>query len=733
MAYRMALPVLLFLLLAPALSWSAERPRVGLVLSGGGARGAAHIGVLKVLEELRVPVDCIAGTSMGAIVGGLYAAGLSAGEIEQAIRRIDWNDILRDDTSREQLSFRRKRDDDEFLIHSGIGFNDGTVQLPMGLLQGQKLLLELKALARPAAAIRDFDRLPVPFRAVATDIATGGRVVMDRGELAVAMRASASIPSAFAPVEWEGRLLVDGGVSDNLPVQVARKLCADRLIVVDISTPLKPREEITSALAVADQLTTIMTRSNTERSLASLTADDILLVPELGGLGTLDFSRSGEAVPLGEAAARAIAPRLAELAVDEAQWRAWQERRARAVARAARPAVIRSVEIRNDSGLADEVLRARLGIEPGQPLDLEKLRRGIARIYGTDLFRLVTYHLEEGPEGVDLVVEADAKPWGPAYLDGSLRFYGDWQSGNGLTLGIGYTRTAVNSLGGEFRAILRVGEDPSLFTEFYQPLEAGSPFFLNPQAEVSRRTIGYYHQGDKIAQYDLEQARISLDLGKELDDWGEVRIGYLYAYDRYDLEIGDPFFLGEGSEHEARLRLSLATDTFDNLYFPSRGHRSLVEYSLYRRALGGDHDFEQLRLHWTLARSLGPNVLLLHAQALYSSDDRAGETAYARGDLGGFLQMTGFDRYELSGPYTAFGYLGFLRRLNADFAAVPIWLGGTLEAGNAWQESSRFGDDWLMAGSLFLGLDTPLGPLYLGLGLAEENHRTAFVFLGSPF
>jgi len=724
--------VLAGLFVAAGAAW-ADRPRVGLVLSGGGARGAAHIGVLKVLEALRVPVDCIAGTSMGAIVGGLYAAGLSADEIEKAIGRIDWTDILRDDTNREKLSFRRKRDDDEFLISSGIGFNHGEVQLPMGLLQGQKLLLELKSLTRAVAEVKDFDRLRIPFRAVATDVVTGERVVIGQGELATAMRASASIPSVFAPVEWQGRLLVDGGVSDNLPVGVARALCADRLIVVDISTPLKSREEITSAIAVADQLTTIMTRSNTERSLATLEPDDILLVPELGPIGTTDFVHAVNAIPKGEAAALRLRDRLAALSVSETEWLAWrQEQRQRETA-GHRSDRIAWVRVENDSGLADEVIRARLGIEAGQPLDLDRLRDGIARVYGTDLFRLVTYHLEKTPEGTGVTVEAMAKPWGPGYIDGSLRFYGDWQSGNGLTLGIGYTRTAVNPLGGEFRVLLKVGENPSLFTEFYQPLQAGSPFFLNPQVEISRRTIGYYHEGDEIAQYDFQQARLILELGKELDDWGEVRIGYLYAFDRYDLEIGDPYYLDEGTEHEGRIRLRLATDTFDNLYFPSRGHRSLIEYSLYRRALGGDHDFEQLRLHWTAAQAHGPNVLLFHAQALYSFGERAGEIAYARGDLGGFLNLTAYDRYELSGPFTAFGYLGFLRRLNAEFAPVSVWLGATLEAGNTWETREAFGDDWILAGSLFLGLDTPLGPLYMGLGTAEQDHRTAFVFLGSPF
>ena len=729
---------LLFILLVATASGAepvSDRPRIGLVLSGGGARGAAHIGVLEVLEEARVPVDCIAGTSMGAIVGGLYASGMSAREIAKAIREIDWKDILDDDTSREKLSFRRKRDEDEFLLRSEIGLNQGAVQLPMGLIQGQKMLLELKALTRHAAGVRDFDRLAIPFRAVATDIATGREVVIGKGDLATALRASSSIPSVFAPVELDGRLLVDGGVSDNLPVKVARELCADVLIVVDVSTPLRSREEITDALAVADQLTNIMTRSNTERSLALLGKRDILMVPDLTHVNTVDFPRAGDAIPAGEREARRFMERLASLSLDEASWLAWKARGKGRSIQKKEERRIAFVRIRNDSGLADEVLRRQLGIEAGDLLDMQKLEEGIARIYGTDLFQQVTYHLEPAREGAGLVVEARAKRWGPNYLDWSLGFYGDWQSGNGLNVGVGYTRTAVNPLGGEFRAILKVGESPEAFVEFYQPLGYEQPFFVNPQVEFVRKTVGFFQEGDEIARYDFKQLRFSLDLGKELGDWGEIRLGYQFAYDRFRLDIGDPVNLPNGSEHEGQLYLQLATDTFDNLYFPSRGHLSRLSYHLYRRQLGGDHDFEQLIGYWTSAHPMGRNVLLLHARGTYSYqyDEEAARAVYGRGDLGGFLNLSGYDRYELSGPYLAFGYVGLLRRLNEKFATVPIYLGATLEAGNTWEYAEDFGNDWVMAGSLFLGFDTFLGPLYLGMGMAENDHQTAFVYLGAPF
>jgi NTE family protein len=261
---------------------TTERPKIGLVLSGGGARGAAHIGVLEVLEEMHIPIDCIVGTSMGSIVGGLYASGMSPAEINEALATIDWEDAFNDNIPREDRSFRRKRDDDLYLIKHkpGIG-DDGKIKLPTGFLQGQKIDLIFKELTLPVSDIKNFDQLNIPFRAVATDITTGEMVVFSSGDLAKSMRASMSIPGIFAPMEMDGRLLVDGGVSNNLPVDVARDMGAEIVIVVDISTPLKKREELTSALSITAQLTGILTRRNTEAQIATLSDKDILIVPPL--------------------------------------------------------------------------------------------------------------------------------------------------------------------------------------------------------------------------------------------------------------------------------------------------------------------------------------------------------------------------------------------------------------------------------------------------------------------
>ena len=703
-----------------------DRPRVGLVLSGGGARGAAHLGVLEVLEQQRIPIDYIAGTSMGAIIGGLYASGLSVDEIETVLSTIDWEDILLDDPKRQYLSYRKKREDDEFLVESAAGFRDGEVHLPTGLLQGQKLSLLLKSLTLPVARIAHFDHLPIPFRAVTTDISTGKAVVLESGDLALAMRASASIPSVYAPVKLDGRLLVDGGMAGNLPVSVVQRMGADRVIAVDISTPLTTQAELDNVLAITDQLTTLLTRKNTEISLELLTDEDVLIVPDLGDITTTSFDRSMEAIKPGREAAEAQLDQLAVLALDEAAYASYRENRSPAPGNLP---VIRFVRINNNSSLADAVINTRLNIALGEPLDHEALDQQIAKLYGMDLFEQVSYEIveQEGQTGLQLnVVE---KSWGPNYIQAGLNFNGYWSSNSGLTVGGAYTRTAINPLGAEWRSIFQFGEDARLFTEFYQPLDDGSSYFFNPRLDMRRYTIGYYEQGSHVANYLLKSIQLGLEGGMELSTWGEIRTGWQIATGEFELKIGEAL-RPEGKFDSGLMFLRFGLDTLDNRYFATEGDLAYVQYSAYREFFGGDDDFDQLELSWFGARSLGRNTLLLKAALGYTVEDDA--PIYGLYTLGGFFNLSGFDQYELTGQQKLVLMAGGMRRLG-DIKLLPIYAGATLEAGNTWEKASHIGDDLLLGGSLFLGLDTVIGPLYIGVGAAEQDQSTAFIILGSPF
>ena len=290
------------------------RPKIGLVLAGGGAKGAAHVGVIKVLEELGVPIDYIAGTSMGAIVGGLYASGLSSDELATAIISIDWNDIFDDKPPRANRDFRRKLDDEGFLVRYKLGFKDGSFQFPRGVNNGQKLELVLRDYSKKAFRINNFDKLPIPFRAVATDIETGETVILGSGDLAKAMRASMAVPGVFPPVENNGRLLVDGGLADNVPIDVARKMGADILIVVGFPEQLKKRGELNNAVSIVVQSLDLLISQNSRIQLKTLRPQDVYIEPALGDIGAISFDRAAEAIPIGEQAARDVAEKLENLA-----------------------------------------------------------------------------------------------------------------------------------------------------------------------------------------------------------------------------------------------------------------------------------------------------------------------------------------------------------------------------------------------------------------------------------
>jgi predicted acylesterase/phospholipase RssA len=268
----------------PAIA-EVKRPRIGLVLSGGGARGGAHVGVIRVLENMQIPIDAVAGTSMGAVVGGLYAAGLSGAEIENVFSELDWQEMIRDRAPRRDLAYRRKQDDRNILARGAVGVReDATLVLPLGLVQGHKITQVLRAATVRVADVQDFDQLPTPFRALATDLETGEPVVMGKGDLVTVLRASMSAPGVLTPVQVDGRLLVDGGLVDNLPVDLARRMGVDRLIVVDVSFPLAKRDGLGSAFDITNQMLGIMVRRGTLESKQHLRTSDVLIEPNLGAM-----------------------------------------------------------------------------------------------------------------------------------------------------------------------------------------------------------------------------------------------------------------------------------------------------------------------------------------------------------------------------------------------------------------------------------------------------------------
>ncbi|MDG4554053.1 MAG: patatin-like phospholipase family protein [Candidatus Competibacter sp.] len=707
---------------------AAERPRIGLVLGGGGARGVAHVGVLRFLEEMRIPVDCVAGTSMGSIIGGLYASGMTPSDMDATLKRIDWPEVFTDGPPRADLPWRTKQEQRFLLTNAAIGVKGGKIQLPQGLLQGQNLLLLLQELSLPAAEIRDFDRLKIPYRAVATDIATGNPVVLSSGDLAKAMRASMSIPSALVPVELEGKLLVDGGVSDNLPIDVVRKLCRpDVVIAVDVGAPLAPTNELTSVLSITNQLTTILTVRNVEQQIKTLGSEDVLIVPDLKDLSSTDFDRSPEAVIIGYDAAQASRKALSRLSLSVADYQAYI---------AALPSIpdtdhpiVDFIRIKNSSRLSDQVIASQLRVQPGDRLDPRELNRNLNIVYGMGDFQEVDYSLIEEDGKTGLIVEARERYIGTDTLELGLSFGASLRGESLFALSAAYTLGQLNSLGGEWRTIGQVGGNIALSTDFYQPLDADQTYFIDPYASYQAYNLTL----QDLSQYRVYRTNIGVVAGRNLEHWGRLSLGLRYGGGHNDLRIGQSNE-DEGEFDEGGYSIRWGMDTLDNINFPTSGYYSDLNFYDSRTTLGASNDFSVLSLEAAKAFTWNKTSIIPRLRLAGRLSGELGIQDLFL--LGGFLNLSGYQTNQLAGQYAALGELIAMYRLDNASAAftIPIYAGGSLEVGGVWQDIGDINFSSLIpAGSLFLGADTPLGPFYLSGGWAKGGNTSLYILLGRQF
>jgi NTE family protein len=717
----------------PVKETEGARPRLGLVLSGGGARGAAHVGVLKVLEEIHVPVDLIAGASMGSIVGGLYATGMSPQEMEDALATMDWDGSFEDKVPRFDRPFRRKFDEVSFLTKLTIGIENGHLAFPTGLVQGQRLNFILRQLTLPSALVADFDELSIPYRAIATDVASGERIVLSKGSIAEAMRASMAFPGLFAPVEMDGRLLVDGGVTENFPVQAARQAGAQVLIAVNIGTPPAGKEKLNSLVKIVSQVTNAATARNVAESKAALGPQDVYIQPDLGTVSFIAFNRVREAVALGEKAARLQIEELRRFSVPEAEYQAWRERTRR---KPTAPPRIAAIELVNPSPVPDTLLLAMMHSKPG-PLDLKVLEQDLYRINSLGEFDLVDYRIvpRDGQNVLQIVIKDRA--WGRTSARFGINLASDFQGNNGFQLIGDVTRTSVNKLGGEWRLTAGVGQAALLRFEFFQPVSAASPFFIAPRASwvtQSNQTPVEASGGSGLATYREKQWEAAIDAGVGYGKFVELRVGLKAGHLWADPTNTTGDLLSSESVSRGAVETRLIADSRDNVPFPRHGAALLALMEWQTPVLGSDESTRRLSATGLAAFSKGKYTL----QVVASGGSPVGTDLeyYDYFQLGGFRRLSGYGLNTLAGPYMGFGSLTLLREVGRlpSLIGGGIFLGGSLEAGNTWAEGSDVKlSDALVAGSLFLGSETPLGPVYLAYGLSERGHNAFYFQIGLPF
>lgn len=722
----------LLLCVLPLFAYAAEtpRPKVGLVLSGGAARGLAHIGVLKALEEQGIKIDAIAGTSMGAVIGGLYASGYKIDELEKLALGIDWQQALSDAPQRADVPFRRKQDDRDFLVKQKLSFrDDGSLGLPLGVIQGQNLALLLESLLAHASDTRDFDKLPIPFRAVATDIASGEKVVFSKGHLPQVIRASMSIPAVFAPVELNGRLLVDGGMTDNIPLDVAREMGVDVAIVVDIGTPLRSRKQLTTVVDVLNQSITLMTRRNSEEQLAELHKNDVLIQPPLASFGATDFGKAQEMIDAGYRATRILDARLARLRpVEPADGELTAAR-----APGQRTPIITAIKVENDSKIGDDVIRYYIRQIIGEPLDLERLQTDMGTLYGLDYFEQVQYRVVHKGQNHTLVISARGKRSGTDYLRLGLNLSDDMRGDSAFNIGASYRMNGINRLGAEWLTRAQIGDRQELYTEFYQPLDVGSRYFVAPYAAFESRNVDAILDNDPVAEYRLERYGFGLNVGRQIGNSGEIRFGVGEAWGKANVRIGDQSLPSE-SFSEGFYQLKYSFDSLDNVYFPHTGEDIGLAFREFEPTLGSDKRYRQWEFKLDKALSSGPDTFILGGRYGRTLDQT--DVVTSSFVLGGARQLSGFRQDSISGQNISLARAVYYRRLTPrsylplDF---PLYIGASLERGRAWNNDNEFDSGYINAASVFLGFDTPLGPLNFSYGFNDDDQRAIYLNLGQTF
>ena len=723
-------------LVFPALSQEPPEHdgKLVLVLSGGGARGFAHIGVLRVLEEMHIAPDLIVGTSMGSVVGGLYAAGWSPDEIELLVETIDWEEIFTDRLDRKYRTFRRKQDDYPVMIQGRLHFEGLKPVLPKGVIEGQRLDLELRSVEALSPTSTDFDDLPIPFRAVASDIATGHVVVLDSGSLATAIRASMSVPGVLPPVEVDGQQLVDGGIAANLPIGIALELGASQIIAVDISSPLldESDEQFDSFMSVFTHLNALLTVSNRDRDVALLDANDLLIVPDLGDITFISFDRAEEAIDIGEKTARARKGDLARYSADRQRWTEF-DNRLRAQAQA--PIEVSAVRLENGSRVDDRLVRKALDIAPPEDVDQQQMVIDLLKLYNLRYFGVISFDLEKSePDLNQLVVQTPSPPYGRGSLQFGLGFTDDFDGDSSYHLQVRHQYLPANRRGGEWETLLQLGTVGGARTSFYQPLDWGMRWFVEPSITYERGVQEIWLFGYSIAEYQFRRFDARVAAGRVLGNWGELRVAAFTRNDRGSPRIGLPEF-ESADEQRAGGQTLFRIDTEDEVAFPQHGANVNLLYTTSSETLGSDVDFKQFWGSASYAWTFGRNTILPYIE--YGKNFDPVDTFFGVYFLGGLFRLSGLANKEIFGEDVALGRVLAYRRLfdfNLAGSGVRIYAGLSMEAGNTYFSPTDV--TWAnlrKGGSIFVGGDTFIGPVILAWGHTEGGNNRFYLAIGDQF
>ena len=705
-----------------------SRPRIGLVLAGGGAKGGAHVGVLKVLEELHVPIDCIAGTSMGALIGGGYASGIPAGELEKFLVGIDWKKVVGSQGRRDLEPIEQKRAGVTYSNDFEFGITPNGITTPGGLVNTSNVEDLLRVYVASARLETDFDKLPIPYRAVATDMVSGSMVVLEEGDLATAMRASMAIPGAFAPVQMENKILSDGGLVRNIPIDVARNLCADHVIVVNLVEPSADPAKLQTATQLLSRTMDVMIEANETLQLQTIRPGDTRIDVEMGTIGTADFERVPETIPLGESAARRMSSELAKYSVSDAQYDAWRAAVTQSQQIEARLAGVRFEGLKR---VNPEYLVAKEHVKAGDVVDTVAISKEAQRMSALQDFESVGYRLDGDRESPTLTWLPREKNWGPNYLKLDLGAYASWDGDLTFNLYGRHVRTWVNSLGAEWRNEVQIGGEVLAATSFFQPLDAAHRFFVEPRVAFSRSLEDIFQDDERVARYMFQDTTGLLDAGINLGRYAQARVGYTYDHRDVSVDIGSAL-LPEITPIDAGLRLDAVFDNRDTAFSPTRGYAMDLEYMRSDSSLGADRDWERAEIGLGVAVPFRHDVLWV---TLAGGSDLGSalppDRAFA---LGGPSSFPGLELGELrvDGYWTI--DTSYLWRVKEGFSIrnLALYAGIRLQAGAVYDRFDTGESEDIYGGSLFLTGRTLVGPLTVGVGMTSTDSWSMWLSIGRP-
>ena len=704
---------------------TSARPKIGLVLGGGGARGAAHIGVLEVLERMRVPVDCVAGTSMGALVAGAYAAGVSPAEMRTRMAAADWNDMFLDNPEYSEMSYRNKIISRRFQPGSETGVTPDGVRYQPGVVVGQKIKLFFNELVHANHRERLIEALPLPLSIIATDIGSGEKVVFRDGSLTKAMRASMSVPGLMAPIEHQGRKLVDGGLVDNVPIGEVRNLCkADVVIVVNVGSPLLKADSVGSLLTVSAQMVNILTEQNVTRSLATLKPADIYIKPELDGITAGDFERNGETADRGRQAAEALQGRLAALSVSETAYAGWWS--GIAFGDKASP-TIDAIEVAGLKNVNPAAVERHLHMMSGEGLKRTELNRDILRMYGDGYYEHVDYSVLNQRDKTILRVTPVEKSWGPDYIRFAMNLNADTSQGSSFALRGAYHKTLLNDLGAELLLTGEIGTASRAGVNYYQPLDARQRFFVETALGYTSERMNVYQDDKRVAQYRSNEALFALWAGAQVGLLGQFKLGWLERQRTDNVEIGSPW-LPSSNQRFGGWKTMIDFDQFDRMYFPTRGWASQLSYFY-------SPDLAYGRTDATLQGAYAFGRTVFNGRLRYTGSSAGRLPYFDSGNLGGFLNLSAYANKQVLADDIRYAGL----RAERIVGRLPLGLRGDMRMGMALEVAEVTGrytetnsSRVLNSLALYFGGETPLGPTYLGLGVSTQGVSNMFLFIGTP-